>query len=238
MTWAVVAASGGQIGGGLVSSFIGGNASKQAANQRAEAIRAATAEERRQYEDTAANLKPYREFGAGQLNEFNTWLHDPTQGQPAAFVDPGMKFRLDTGVEAVEGSAAGRGMLKSGDTLRALTKYGQDMGSQEYNNAFNRYQQESNRRLGLTNVGQTASVQQGNFGQHASDAIADLMVGGGEAKARGTQERGQMWSDFASGTGQSLGNALGAYLGRAKKPPTPGGADSANAKYNPTAGTL
>lgn len=54
--------------------------------------------------------------------------------------DPGYGFRLKEGLKAVDSQAAARGGLISGGALKASQRYGQDMASQEYQNAFNRYQ--------------------------------------------------------------------------------------------------
>ena len=53
--------------------------------------------------------------------------------------DPGYAFRLKEGMNAMNATAAARGGLISGNALKAGQQYGQEMGSQEYNNAFNRY---------------------------------------------------------------------------------------------------
>ena len=42
------------------------------------------------------------------------------------------KFRVGQGQEALQRSLGAKGMLNSGNRLMELTKYGQDMGSQEY----------------------------------------------------------------------------------------------------------
>jgi hypothetical protein len=54
--------------------------------------------------------------------------------------DPGYQFRMDEGMKALERSAAARGGLLSGSMLKGIQRYGQDLGSQEYQSAFNRYQ--------------------------------------------------------------------------------------------------
>ena len=51
------------------------------------------------------------------------------------------KFRFNQGQQALERSAAARGMLNSGNTLAALADYGQGQASQEYGNEFNRLSQ-------------------------------------------------------------------------------------------------
>ena len=54
--------------------------------------------------------------------------------------DPGYAFRFSEGQKALDKSMAARGLGISGANIKGAVKYGQDMGSQEYNNAFNRFQ--------------------------------------------------------------------------------------------------
>lgn len=56
--------------------------------------------------------------------------------------DPGYQFRMDEGVNALDASAAARGRLSSGAQDKALVDYGQNMGSQEYSNAYSRARSE------------------------------------------------------------------------------------------------
>ena len=53
--------------------------------------------------------------------------------------DPGYAFRLSEGEKALTRSAAARGGLYSGRAAKDLTKYSQDYASNEYNNAYNRF---------------------------------------------------------------------------------------------------
>lgn len=55
-----------------------------------------------------------------------------------AMNEPGYQFRLNSGRNALERSAAARGVLRSGSTLTDLLEYGQNFGAQEYANVFNR----------------------------------------------------------------------------------------------------
>lgn len=48
------------------------------------------------------------------------------------------KFRVNQGQEALQRQLGAKGLLNSGNRLMELTKYGQDMGSQEYDNQFGR----------------------------------------------------------------------------------------------------
>lgn len=56
--------------------------------------------------------------------------------------DPSFQFRMDQGRKALESSAAGKGILRSGDTMKDLLAYGQNFASQEYGNIYNRALQE------------------------------------------------------------------------------------------------
>ena len=51
---------------------------------------------------------------------------------------PGYQFRLAEGLKGIERGAAAKGTLLTGGTLKALTRYGQDYASNEYQNRYNR----------------------------------------------------------------------------------------------------
>jgi hypothetical protein len=55
-----------------------------------------------------------------------------------AMAEPGYQFRLQGGSDSLERSAAARGTLRTGGTLRDLVDYGQNFAAQEYSNVFNR----------------------------------------------------------------------------------------------------
>lgn len=63
-----------------------------------------------------------------------------------AMQEPGYEFRLNAGSDALQRSAAARGVLRSGGTLQNLLEYGQKFGAQEYSNVFNRSLQEYDRK--------------------------------------------------------------------------------------------
>ena len=54
------------------------------------------------------------------------------------YADPSYQFREGQGRQALEQSAAGRGLLRTGGTLKDLVNYGQNAASQEYSNIFGR----------------------------------------------------------------------------------------------------
>ncbi len=60
--------------------------------------------------------------------------------------DPSYKWRLSQGVDAMDRSAARNGSLRSGGMSADLIKLGQNMGSQEYQNIWDRNQQGNQQR--------------------------------------------------------------------------------------------
>jgi hypothetical protein len=77
----------------------------------------------------------------------------------------------------------------SGNTMRGIQRFGQDLASQEYGNAFNRFQIERTARLNplqsLMGSGQSAAnVMTGATGQAASN-IGQMQLGAGQARASG-----------------------------------------------------
>ena len=59
-------------------------------------------------------------------------------GFEALLNDPGYLFRLGQGRQALESSAAAKGVLRTGGTLQDILGFGQSLASTEYANFFNR----------------------------------------------------------------------------------------------------
>lgn len=103
--------------------------------------------------------------------------------------DPGYAFRLSEGQKALDRQAAARGGLISGGALKAAQRYGQEMGSQEYTNAFNRYQTNRANQLNplqsLSGGGQTStntlSNAAGNYGTNMGNIALDQGATAGAA---------------------------------------------------------
>ena len=92
-------------------------------------------------------------------------------GQEALSNDPGYQFRLDQGRKALEASAAHKGTLRSGATLKGLMDYGQGAASQEYQNVYDRKKQsyDVNRANAAgayaTNLGKNYDAYGANYGR-------------------------------------------------------------------------
>ena len=124
--------------------------------------------------------------------------------------DPGYAFRLSEGQKAIERSAAARGGLQSGSALKAAARFGQDLGSQEYQNAFNRYQINRSNQLNplqsLMGAGQSATntmtAAAGQQGQNQAQNI----YGAGQARASGYIGSANALAGALQGIGNTASN--------------------------------
>ena len=190
------------IAGGAV---IGGIASGQAAREQSKATDRATAAQERMFNRQVELQEPFRQAGVNALPE----LIEASRYTPFSMErfqqDPGYAFRMREGLKALDRSAAARGGLLSGNQLRGVTQFGQELGSQEYTNAFNRYQSERAARLNplqsLAGMGQsnaaTMAQQAGQFGQALGQAEAT---------------KGNIRASSYMGMANALTGGLGQYL--------------------------
>lgn len=212
----------------LGSALIGGMAANRAsksqagAADRAAALQKDVADQRVELEREQFNRQlelqaPFREVGLNALNKLAPLASEYTPFGMAQFQqDPGYAFRMSEGMKALERGAAARGGLLSGATMKGLQRYGQDLASQEYQNAFNRYGIERERRLNplqsLAGVGQTSAQQVGAAGQSMTSGIGNALgaygQGAGEAMGAAAQARA---SGYVGGA-NSLTGALGQYM--------------------------
>ena len=171
------------------SSLLGSSAASSAANTQAAASSHAADLQYKQYQDTVARQKPFYDVGVNALPELVSASKYTPFGMDQFKADPGYAFRLSEGQKQLDRTAASRGGLLSGGALKAATRYGQDMGSQEYTNAFNRYQAERTARLAplqaLTGMGQTTAQQVSNAGQNMATSVGNDITNSAAARASG-----------------------------------------------------
>lgn len=159
------------IGGAL----IGGVASSRAAKQQQKGYDAATAEQARQYDQTREDFAPWRDTGRSALDR----LGRASTGDFSDFTaSPSYEFVRDEGQRNMGNSFAARGGAFSGNALRALTEFNQNLASTEYGNWWNR-------QAGLAGVGQSATQSTAQAGQNAANNIASNYIGAGNARASG-----------------------------------------------------
>lgn len=129
-------------------------------------------------------------------------------GQGDFQADPGYAFRLSEGLKGMNATAAARGGLLSGNALRAGQEYGQQLGSQEYQNAFNRYQ--ANRALQAQEYGNAFN----RFQTERTNTLAPLqsLAGVGQSATQQAQQASQNYATGASGALGNYGNAAASNM--------------------------
>lgn len=171
------------------SSLIGASAASSAADTQAAAANRAADLQYKQWQESVALQEPWRKAGEQALNKLIPLTDYQKFGMAQFQADPGYQFRMDEGMKALERSAAARGGLLSGATLKGIERYGQDLASQEYTNAFNRYQTERAAQLqplqSLAGVGQTTAQQIGQSGQTMASNVGEALTSGAAARASG-----------------------------------------------------
>jgi len=159
------------------------------------------------YRENAQNARPsggtpetYRVGGQtfGTMAEAQSYAGDNrTAGQEyAGFTGtPGYDFRLNQGMDSLQSSAAARGGLLSGSALQASQQFGQDYGSAEYGNFFNRL-------AGQQGVGLSASAMNATAAQNAATGVSNALGNLGNAQAAG-----------AIGVGNAIQGGIGNVFG-------------------------
>ena len=225
MVAAAVIAGGASIVGGAMSA----SASKKAAKTQAASADKASQIQQANFEQTREDLAPYKQAGDTSLKQLmgqmgsNGYFNQSYEGDKFNFqADPSYKFRQQQGFDGIQSQAAAQGGLLSGATLKALNDYNSNLASQEYGNAFNRWQSTDNnnyerfnadqtnrynRLSNLVGVGQNAAAQVGNAGAQTSQAIANNTMAGANSIAAGQVGSANAWSNTAN----DLGSMAAAY---------------------------
>ena len=194
MPWMALA-----IGG---SALLGASASKSAANTQAAATDRAGELQREMFQEQNRLQEPFRQGGMAAQNKLLTYFGLPGGTEGADYgkyardfgmsdftTDPGYGFRLAEGQKTLDRQAAARGGLISGGALKAAQRYGQEMGSQEFTNAFNRFQTNRANQLqplqSLMGAGQTAANTMGTAAANYGTNAGNLITSGGAARASG-----------------------------------------------------
>ena len=222
-------------GASLLGGFLSSSGQKEAANTQAAAAGASAdiqkqiadqqiALQREQFNKQIELQQPFQQAGTNALAQ----MQGGAFAQPAAFTygakdyqaDPGYAFRLAEGQKALDRQAAARGGLISGGALKAAQRYGQEAGSQEFGNAYQRAVDAYNARVAQSNtgynrlasmagIGQTASGNIGTAGQNMTSGISGALGTYGTGASNAAMNAGQAIAAGQLGTGNTFNNALG-----------------------------
>ena len=228
------------IAGAIVgSSLIGGYSANKAAQTQADAAAQSAAMQKQMFDVQNAQQAPYRQTGYNALNQIGA-LGSGTYGMVdqsgqnagtgtgsgyltqqytpqdfAAGIDPGYAFRLQQGQRALQGQQNQAGGLIGGNALAAMQDYTQGSASQEYGNAFNRFQTQRgniyNTLASMAGLGQTSLGQTGALSGQTAQGVGSAIAGQGAALAGGQIGVGNALSGGLSqyGNQQYLSSLLG-----------------------------
>lgn len=220
---------GAQLGAGLLGARASGRAAREQsqASMMSALIQAQQADAARQQQEkmfgvAKTGYEPYSQFGQEATNRYATLMGlRPGEGSGSLMaqptleqlqMDPGYAFREQQGMRAVNASAAANRGLQSGAALKAAQRFGQDMASQEYGNAYNRFMQnranQINMLQGGVNTGFGAAQGVGNAAVGTGANIANTMLGAGQALGTGLEQAGQARASGYMGGATALGQAL------------------------------
>lgn len=186
-------------------------AAEDAAATQARSAAEAMAIQKQMYDQQRADAQPWMQAGQGALGQMQDMTKNPVSFTGQDFqnnMDPAYAFDLQQGQQALERSAAARGGLMSGGTMKDLTKYAQGMASNEYQNAYGRFMNNQNttfNRLGtIAGYGQNTLGMNNAASQHYGTTMSDLITGAGNAAAGNQIAQGNIWGSTISGMGQMI----------------------------------
>jgi len=202
--WAAAAVAGATV----VSGYMGSQAAKSAAQTQADAANNATAANNAALAQQAEMNAPWRTAGTTAVNQLSemtqpggeatkAFSYDPFNYQ----ADPGYAFRLKEGMKAMNATAAARGGLISGNAIKAGQAYGQELGSQEYGNAFDRY---------LKNYANA----QNTFQLNRNNLLQPLQFLSGQGQAAAAGQASNIGANAANNTALSTGAANATAAGQ------------------------
>ena len=183
------------------------DATEAAANVSAQATREATALQRQMYEEGIKRQQPFLDIGTNALNRLVSLNQPGADVTNFLTMDPGYNFRLGEGMKALERSAAARGGLLSGGTGKALTRYGQDFGSNEFSNAYNRL-------ANIANLGPKAAGVMTDLGTGYAGDVNKLALANATNQGNALLSAGNIRASQYGTAGRALDQALNTDWGK------------------------
>lgn len=160
--------------------------------------------------------QPYMGAGQQAVNQLaalyapgGEYMQNPTLEQLQ--MDPGYAFRRQQGEQAMQSALGSSGMRGSGAALKAATRYGQEAGSQEYQNAYARFManraQAAQNLQNLAQGGLSAAGTATGLAGQTGGSLANLYGSTGSSLANLQQNAGSNLANLYTGTGQGIANA-------------------------------
>ena len=181
------------IGSSLINGSNQADASRDAAATQSDAAKYASDQQMAMFDKANALQQPWRDAGAGALSQINQLLNSSEWRQPFGMAqfqaDPGYQFRMSEGQKGLDRRALAGGKFFSGGALKDMSRFNQDLASNEYQNAFNRFSTDRSNRLNplmsMAGFGQQSAQSLGNMGMTTAGQIGNNAMMGASANAAG-----------------------------------------------------
>lgn len=187
--------------GDIAGAIIGSKASKKASKAQQKSAEMGVAELKRQYDLSREDMKPWQVEGSAAIKSLGEMLR-PGYDHTAS---PGYQFRLQEGLRGVENSAAARGILQSGGTLKGINRYAEGMAAGDFTDQFNR-------TASVAGGGQQVNATLGQLGAQKSAGVSDLYTQSGNARASGYIGSANAWINGIANADKRL-QTLGGIIG-------------------------
>jgi len=234
----VLAVAGVKTAGSAISGSKASKAAKKAAETEAAAQERALALQKEMFDRQVALQEPFRQAGLVSQNElmrqmglggdpasqgYGNMLRDFSMADYEA--DPGYAFRLQEGLKGLDRQAAARGGLISGAALKAASDFAGKQASAEYQNAYNRYNQNRGLRYdmltGQQGVGANAVNALGGAARNYATQGGANITGAGQARASGYVNAANAQNAMIGGLtdiGSQLAGGYGSTWGKYASP--------------------
>lgn len=161
----------------IIDDIINAIGASQASEAQQKSIRQAMDQQRDMWGQQRADQAPWMQAGQSSLADMMRMLQGGYDSSQMAN-DPGFQFRMQEGQKALERSAAARGGLNSGGTMKGLARYSQGLASEEFGNRFNRL-------AGVAGMGQGSAQNLGALGGQFANSLSNLFGAQGNAQSAG-----------------------------------------------------
>ena len=197
--------------GSLLGGIFGGKSAERGAQTQANAALESARLQKQMFDIQNQQQAPYREQGYAALKDiagmkpYLTHQYGAEDFQQG--MDPGYAFRLQQGQMANQRAANLGGGLIGGNALRGMQDYTQGQASQEYQNAFNRYQTQRgniyNSLASIAGLGQTSLGQTGQLAGTTAQNVGGAFAGAGSALGAGQVAMGNAIGGGIQGAGNT-----------------------------------
>lgn len=207
------------VGGSMLAANSQASGARDAANISANATTNATNAQMSMYNQTRSDLSPFVTGGQNAFSQLQSFLspggpissllglggQDPTAALRST---PGYQFAFDQGNQALDRSAASRGLLLSGGQLKDSQTYGQGMADQLYGTRLNQLGTYATQLSGVAGTGENAAAMTGTAGTAATGQIGQSLLQGANQQGMAVQNAGTANASGYAGAANNIGTLL------------------------------